>query len=320
MQPAKSTLPDSVFSSLDGFATRLGLPAGIAPRIIETLILILVVVLVARLLRRMLARAVDDETTLRMATGSINYTSGFIVLLITARIWLSDLGGVATYLGLASAGLAISLRDPVANFFGWLVVVWRRPYETGDRVEVESHRGDVLSIHIFVTKLREVGNRSGYEQPTGRIVSFPNSYVFNRPLARYHLTGARRWTEVSVVVAFESDTAEAESILENVLAEETPQLEARDLKELKVAAKEHFDPLGPTKPTLWTELEERGIKYTLRFLCPAREQRLWVTRVTRAMLRAIAASEGVRVAVPTMRLMADMPEMRASAGERSSES
>lgn len=43
---------------------------------------------------------------------------------------------LSTYLGLLSAGLAIALQDPIVNLAGWLFILWRRPFDVGDRVQV----------------------------------------------------------------------------------------------------------------------------------------------------------------------------------------
>ena len=57
-----------------------------------------------------------------------------------------------------SAGLAIALKDLVADLAGWFFIMWRRPFELGDRIEVAGLKGDVVDRTIFQITIMEVGN------------------------------------------------------------------------------------------------------------------------------------------------------------------
>lgn len=295
-------MPPFLERLLESFAHRIGIPAGVLPRIAESVVVILVVALLARLARRTARRLVHSSSALQTTLAAVNYGAGVLVVLVLAKIWFEGISGLATYLGLVSAGLAVSLKDPVANLVGWLVIVLRHPFAIGDRVEIAGQRGDVLSIRLFVTKLREVGKGAGAEQPTGRVVSIPNSALFTQPYTTYVLSDAYIWTEIPFTVAFESDLLEAQAILLQTVADHGPRLDADTRQEIEQAASDHFMETGDPSPTLWTSLAPEGVVLTLRFMCPARELRRWTSVVTLEGCRAISASSAVRLAYPTTRL------------------
>ena len=57
-------------------------------------------------------------------------------MIIIANIWLEGIASIASYLGLVSAGIAIALKEPLTNFTGWLYIIWRSPFDVGDRIQL----------------------------------------------------------------------------------------------------------------------------------------------------------------------------------------
>ena len=90
-------------------------------------------------------RVMDPRDRYRWHKGATSLTALHSVLLLT-RVWLVDLGGFATYLGLLSAGLAIALKDPLANSVVCIFIIWRRPFEVSDRLKVGELAGGVVDI------------------------------------------------------------------------------------------------------------------------------------------------------------------------------
>ena len=44
------------------------------------------------------------------------------------------------------AGIAIALKDLLANFAGWIYIISRKPFEVGDRIQLGKHAGDVIDL------------------------------------------------------------------------------------------------------------------------------------------------------------------------------
>jgi len=55
---------------------------------------------------------------------------------------------LATYIGIVSAGIVISLSDLLKNIDGWAFILIRRPFKIGDRIEVTGSSG-TWSTFVF---------------------------------------------------------------------------------------------------------------------------------------------------------------------------
>ena len=81
---------------------------------------------------------------------------------------MKGIASLTTFLGLASAGVAIAMHDTIANLAGWFFIISRKPFKVGDRIEIGEIAGDVIDIRIFQFSLVEIGNWVDAEQSTGR--------------------------------------------------------------------------------------------------------------------------------------------------------
>ena len=82
----------------------------------------------------------------RKVTSYISFTLIFIII---AQIWFKGIESIATYLGLVSAGIAIALKEPLNNLTGWLYIIWRGPFDVGDRIQLGAQSGDVIDTNTF---------------------------------------------------------------------------------------------------------------------------------------------------------------------------
>ena len=110
---------------------------------------------------------------------------GIWCLVLLSRIWFKVFENFSTFLGLVSAGLAIALKDPLVNLVGWAFILWRRPFEVGDRIQIGENAGDVIDQRIFMFTLMEIRNWVDADQSTGRIIHIPNGGIFSQSLANF---------------------------------------------------------------------------------------------------------------------------------------
>jgi len=103
----------------------------------------------------------------------------FIVVIVAAFAFASDLNSLATFFGLLTAGLSVALQSFIVSAVGYFVLVGRRGIRLGDRVQVSGVTGDVTDIGWLQFQLREIDTRT--QQPTGNVVTFSNSIVLASP-------------------------------------------------------------------------------------------------------------------------------------------
>lgn len=98
---------------------------------------------------------------------------------VTTFAFASDVTSLATFFGLLAAGVAVALQSVIIAALAYFVLVGRRGIRIGDRVEISGVTGDVMDIGWLQFQLREIDK--GTRQPTGRMVTFSNSFVFLSP-------------------------------------------------------------------------------------------------------------------------------------------
>jgi small-conductance mechanosensitive channel len=272
----------------------------------------IVAVAVVYLLRRIVLGIVDrriEDSKLRYQWSKGSSQVAFIAtLLLVAMIWLEAIQSLGTFLGLLSAGIAIALKDLVASLAGWVFILWRRPFQLGDRIQIGGKAGDVVDIRIFQFTLLEVGNWVDADQSTGRIIHIPNSLLLTEPLANYTAQFAFIWHEIPVLLTFESDWKKAKGILEEILEETASGVVAEADRAVKSASRKFLIHFNKLTPKVYTTVHDSGVLLTLRFICPARQRRGFSEDLWEAILDAFASEDGIDFAYPTTRMYHNLVE------------
>lgn len=295
------------------FQVWLGLSPAATDQLVATVATLLVYLAADRAARRLVARFVGDSSLRFQVNKAIGYALGALSFVVVLRIWLHDVTGLATYFGLLSAGLAIALQDPVANFAGWLYIVVRRPFGMGDRIQIAQHMGDVVDIRPLRFVLLEIGNWIKDEQSTGRVIHVPNAYVFKNPVANYDQAFGYIWNEIEVVVTCESNWKLAKETLLRIVNDHTEKLTPDVTSRIRLAADSLHIKFGKMTPVVWTSMVDAGVRLTVRYLCKPRERRSSASAFWEAVLEEFARLPDVDFAYPTTRWFDNVTEGKPGA-------
>jgi len=128
-------------------------------------------------------------------------------------------GQIGAMLGLVGAGLTVALKDFIVAFVGWFVLMGRNGMRLGDWVEINGVSGEVVELNMFHTVLLETGNWTDAGHPTGRRVTFTNSFAISGHYFNFSTSGQWLWDELSVMVPYDRDPhAIADAIQQEVTA------------------------------------------------------------------------------------------------------
>ena len=271
-------------------------------RLVASLLVVLVLLLARPRLMALIGRRTDNVNTLYRWRKISEYATLFVGLVALSQIWLIASRSVATYLGLLSAGLAIALKDPISNSFGWLFIVTRRPFEVGDRIEIDGLAGDVIDIRYFQFSLMEIGKWVDADQSTGRVVHVPNQKVFTEPVANFNKGFSYIWNEIPVTITFESNWRRARELLLEIVVERTAPLSESAREHLRQAARRYLISYEKLTPIVYTKVEASGVVLTMRYLCDPRQRRGTETAIWEGVLDAFALEPDLEFAYPTQRL------------------
>jgi small-conductance mechanosensitive channel len=229
------------------------------------------------------------------------YIAVTLGILLVGRIWFAGIQSLATYLGLATAGLAIALQDIVKSFAGWAFIFWRRPFSLGDRIQVGQYSGDVIDIRIFKFTMLEIGNWVDADQSTGRLIHLPNSLVLTDAIANYGQGFQFIWNEIPVLLTFESNWKKGKKILEKIATRHSAHLSGQAEKKIKAASKKYMIFYEQLTPVVYTSVQDCGVLLTIRFLIEPRRRRTSEQSIWEDILNAFAKCEDIDFAYPTQR-------------------
>lgn len=271
-------------------------------QIAATLIVVVVVVALRFAVLRTVLHRIDDPAVWYRTRKIATYVAAAVVFVILGAIWLPGFRGLATFLGLLSAGVAIALGDLLKNLAGWLFITIRRPLRVGDRVEIGEHAGDVVDIRAFRFSLLEIRNWVDADQSTGRILHVPNGMIFTETLANFGAAFPWIWHEIPVLVTFESDWERGQKVLQRILDVHTPDVAREAAREsLRRAARKYLISFTHLTPTVYVDVRDSGVLLTGRLLCDVRERRGLNHKVWSELLREFAADPSLELAYPTVR-------------------
>jgi small-conductance mechanosensitive channel len=279
-----------------------GLTAETQAKIVLSVVLVLLLVLGRRALLRIVDRKVEDGALRYRWSKSSAYTAFVLGLFLVVPVWMNAIRSVGTFLGLLSAGLAIALKDLVADLAGWVFIRRRRPFDLGDRIQLGEHSGDVVDIRIFAFTIMEIGNWVAADQSTGRMIHLPNASVFTLPLANYTAGFPFLWNELPVLVTFESDWRRASKLLTDVVFEETRGVSQEAERTLKQTSKRFLIHYRKLTPVVYTSVQDSGVLLTVRYLCRPRERRGTAQALWERILDEFLAAGDIDFAYPTQRV------------------
>ena len=231
----------------------------------------------------------------------VTYATLAVGIVVVGRTWFAGMQTLVTFFGLLSAGLAIALKDPVANLAAWAYIVWRHPFDVGERIQIGTHAGDVIDLRLFQFTLNEIGNWVDADQSTGRIIHIPNGRVFTEPLANYDKGFKYIWNEVPVLVTFESDWKKAKDILTRIAFKHAEHLTAQAEQDLLSASRQYLINYTKLTPIVYTKATDSGVLLTIRYLIEPRKRRGTEHAIWEDILTEFAQCPDVDLAYHTVR-------------------
>lgn len=286
----------------------LGVSPAIQYKILYSIIIIVFFWLLKRLISKLLISRIDSANTQYSWNKYLSYIDGIVTVILLISIWLGGFGALGTYLGLLSAGLAIALQDLLINLSAWLFIILRKPFEIGDRIQIDNITGDVIDIRIFQFSLIEVGNWVDADQSTGRIIHIPNGKVFKEIQANYTLGFEYIWDEIPVLITFESDWKLAKTILIDVVEKCTIHLSDKAKKQIKKTASKFLIHYKVLTPTVYTNVKDSGVLLTMRYLCQVKKRRITQETIWEEVLTEFAKYDNIDLAYPTQRFFNNLSE------------
>ena len=228
-----------------------------------------VAVTLARMaVRRMVSEARERRTMETIVTLAVEVSA----LLAVGLVVFGTPQQMPTILGLATAAVTVVFQDFILAFFGWFSLMGRHGIRVGDWVEINSVAGEVAEISLFRTVLLETGNWTTKGHPTGRRMSFSNSFALKGQFFNFSTNGQWMWDELSVNVPATANAYELIKEVQAAVDQETASDTAQAELEWQRVAKDIGVGQFGAKPTVELRPAASGVDVVVRFVTRANER------------------------------------------------
>jgi small-conductance mechanosensitive channel len=296
-QAAADEAARTVESLWQGFTANL-------PKFVVVLGVVAIAWLMVRLVRPLLRRTLSRWER----ANALVALFGIIVWSLAAGISLSILAGdiraLVGSLGLFGLALSWALQTPIESFSGWLLNSFKGYYRVGDRIAVGEVFGDVYQIDFLTTTVWEIGSpsRGGFvqaEQPTGRLITFPNNEVLAGTVVNLTRDFPAVWDELTVPVANESDIGHGMRVLSAVAGDLLGQHMAGPARRYaEILRRAGLETGVAEEPQVFVHMNDSWTDLVIRYLVDARQRRKWKSELSVRVMEEIRKPEHAKRLIP----------------------
>ncbi|HEV2420561.1 MAG TPA: mechanosensitive ion channel domain-containing protein [Candidatus Acidoferrales bacterium] len=190
----------------------------------------------------------------------------------------------ATVLALAGAGLTVALKDFIVGFFGWFVLMGANGIRPGDWVEINGVAGEVFHVGLLHTVLLETGNWSDAGHPTGRKVTFVNSFAIEGHYFNFSTSGQWMWDELQISIPSGKNPYPIAEEIKAIVSKETENNARQAEKEWERATLDHGPSVFKAEPSMNLRPTDSGATLEIRYITRANERHDLRSRLYRAVL------------------------------------
>ena len=244
--------------------------------LIEALLWILLVLVAVYLAHRLIEHLFTGMTAENKRVDTLRAVVKFAAQAVGAVVILFILFGMptqtTTVLGLAGAGLTVAMKDFIVAFFGWFILMGRNGIRVGDWVEINGVGGEVVEVGLLKTVLLETGNWTDSGHPTGRRVSFVNSFAIEGHFFNFTTSGQWMWDELKVQIPAGQDPYPIIDGIQKLVEEETRANASKAEAEWQQATSKYRVQALSAKPGINVAPTGGGIEVHVRYITRAYER------------------------------------------------
>jgi len=286
---------------------------GIVPEIQHKITISISAIIILWLLRFLIKNIIWNKTQKVETRYHWRKTTGYVymllVFLVLFRVWFNPNWDIVNIVALVAAAVILSLQDLIRSIAGWFALVWMRPFQVGDRIQIDNGiTGDVIDIRVFKFSLNEVGNWVHADQSTGRVMHVPNSVVLDKTIINFTETFPYIWIELPVLITFESNWQDAKVILQGIAEEHSLKVSNNAKAKIKEASKHYMIYYKTLTPIVYTSLDSCGVLLTMRLLVEPHRRRNCEHDIWEHVLVEFAQHKDIDFAYPTQRFYNSLAE------------
>lgn len=184
------------------------------PTVIIALVILIVGILISKLIAKIVGKAVSKSNVNGAAKSflvSLIKIILYIAVIIMALSVLNvPMSSIITILGAAGLAISLALQSCLSNLSGGFIILFTKPFTTGDIIELDDSVGTVRDIGIFYTKIVTFDNKT---------VFIPNGKVTDAKIVNYTETPTRR-IDLTFDISYSTDFGKARDVILEIISNE----------------------------------------------------------------------------------------------------
>ena len=268
-------------SEIQSIYTDQDLGSDVIARGVFTFVLVIGTLIVTRFVRRVLQEVLGSATAVTDHQREITHRLSQVLiwsvsLIIVLGVWVDDLGGLLVGAGFAGIVIGMAARQTLGTVIAGFVLMFDRPFEIGDWIEVDDEEGIVTDISIVNTRLQSFD---------GEYIMIPNDLISSSMVTNRSKRGRLR-IEVDVGVDYSTDVERAAEIA---------RAEVEDLDESLTA---------PSPQVITKEFADSAVVLGVRFWIDNPSARRFSKSKTAAIhaIKRAFEDEGIKIPYPQREL------------------
>jgi small-conductance mechanosensitive channel len=258
-----------------------------------------IILILSEVWRRVTFRYIGDARRRRQFLVMRRVVIGFLVVIVLVLGFVSEFSSLATFAGFITAGIAVGLQAVLLSVAAYFFIIGRYGIRVGDRISVAGITGDVVDIGLVRLYLVELAGTGLDFYPTGRIVVFSNSVLFQTgtPLFKQIPGTEYSWHEVVVMIAPGGNHKAAEDKLVSAVNSVYSQYR-REIELQHAAIERRVDfQIEIPKPEARLQFADAGLELLVRYPVELRRAPDIDEEMTKKVLELVTTDETVKAAL-----------------------
>lgn len=235
----------------------------------------------------------------------------FLIAVIIATAFASELGAITTFAGLLTAGIAVALQNVILSVAGYFFLIGKYGVRAGDRVQIAGVTGEVVEVGLVRLQVMELSDGLA-PRPTGRVVAFSNAVVFQASSGMFkQIPGTNfLWHEITLTLDNKADYRQVEKrmldIINKVFAEYQDRIETQRLN----VERSLNSTLRSFKPESRLHLTQTTLEVVVRYPVELGNAAEIDDRITREIVDAIEHDPKLRLQIsagPSIKVEEEQP-------------
>ncbi len=283
-------------ASIDRYSSRVLRSLGVR---LMTLFGLLALVIAGNYVWRKLSdRYISDQHRRRQLQQFSQPILWALIAFVVIINFATELGSIATIIGFGAAGVALALQNVILSVAGYFFLIGKFGIHAGDRVQIGSTIGDVISIGLVKLTLMELNPQD--RQPTGRVVVYSNAVVF-QPNGNFFKQAPGMgfiWNEVRLTLAPDCDYRLAEKRVIDAVDEVFARYRDRVQRDFRYLEADLHVLLETPRPQSRLQLTSSGLDMIIRYPADVRAATQIADEVSRRVLDAIRREPALKLVAP----------------------